>query len=145
MGIVFALGISLLAGALSAKAETSTNQGSVASSIIATQRLSGSDVNCLLDSDGDGVANPSDSDVDGDGNVNGEDADIDGDGVLNQKDGDPVATNCNDDAAPPIVGIAATLGEPIYDWRPVVTFALLGASLLGVAIALIFKRPKSQR
>ena len=151
MGIIFALGMSLLAGALSAQAATipHANQSStISESVLAssvTPIKTQDETTCLLDNDGDGVANPDDPDVDGDGTINGEDTDIDGDGVVNQKDGDPVATNCNDSASPPLVGVAYTAGEPVYDWKPVLTFSLLGVALIGVSVALIFRRkPKPQ-
>ena len=151
MGIIFALGMSLLAGALSAKAATipSTSQSAtVEESVLAASQQpikTQDEATCLLDNDGDGVANPDDPDVDGDGTINGEDSDIDGDGLLNQKDGDPVATNCDDAAAPPLVGVAYTAGDPVYDWKPVLTFSLLGISLIAVSVALIFRRkPKPQ-
>lgn len=145
MGIVFALGVSLLAGALSTHTKPAPGTPNSVATIVmasnsASQVRTQDESVCLLDSDGDGIANPDDPDVDGDGIINGEDSDIDGDGILNQKDGDPVSTNCNDADAPPLVGVAFTAGEPVYDWKPVLTFSIFGIALIGVSVALIFRR-----
>lgn len=156
MAIVFALGISLLAGALTAQAASGHLDSSHFSTVAAGSVESDSvrsisiepatETTCLLDNDSDGVANPDDPDVDGDGAVNGEDNDIDGDGVVNANDGDPVATNCDDSAAPPILAAIPPAQNPNYEWQLVTTFSLLGASLLGIAVALIFRRkPKTER
>ncbi len=144
MAIVFALGISVLAGALSAQAgpiSNRTNSGLV-SAVETADQLTSAETDCLLDNDSDGVANPDDPDVDGDGIVNGEDSDIDGDSIDNSQDGDPVATNCNDDAGPPLIGTTYTAGEDPFDWTPVVFFSAIGGLVAGIAVFLILRRKK---
>lgn len=144
MAIVFALGISVLAGALTAQAEPlahKSDTGLISALAVADEFATG-EANCLLDNDSDGVANPDDPDVDGDGIVNGEDSDIDGDSIDNSKDGDPVATNCNDDAGPPLLGTTYTAGEDPFDWTPVVFFSAIGGLVAGIAVFLILRRKK---
>ena len=145
MAIVFALGISLLAGALTAQAASASEPGnfSTFSTTVVSDRMAENESNCLLDNDSDGVANPDDPDVDGDGIVNGEDSDIDGDAIDNSQDGDPVATNCDDAGTPPLLGTTYTAGEEPFDWTTVITYSLLGASVLGISAALILRRKKS--
>lgn len=145
MAIVFALGVSLLAGALTAQAASASEPVKNLSSLstnVAADRLNENDSTCLLDNDSDGVANPDDPDVDGDGIVNGEDSDIDGDGLDNSQDGDPVATNCDDAGTPPLLGTTYTAGEEAFDWPTVITYSLLGAAVLGIAAALVLRRKK---
>jgi hypothetical protein len=133
LGIVAALGVSIIAGAITATPAQAS-----------TTAAYGETGTCLLDTDNDGIANPDDPDIDGDGIINGEDSDIDGDGIDNSQDGDPAATNCNSDAPPPIMAYStapvstedkATLGL----W---VTFGSAFAVIALLVIVLVSRRTK---
>jgi hypothetical protein len=163
LGIVAALGVSIIAGAItatpahastsSAFSETSTDSNGDPSTnptpdptemptlYSVDEATTGT---CLLDTDNDGIANPDDPDIDGDGIINGEDPDIDGDGIPNAQDGDPAATNCNSDAPPPIMAYSST-PAPTGDSASLglwVTFGSAFAVIAVVVIVLVSKRTK---
>jgi hypothetical protein len=91
IGIILALIVSLLVGALSV-----TPTAPAAANSVQIQNADSE----LVDTDGDGIENNQDPDVDGDGIVNGEDPDIDGDGIENFDDADPIDTTDVDSNAP---------------------------------------------
>lgn len=106
--IILALVLSLLVAALSISPSTPALANSV-------QFLSSDQE--VVDTDGDGVENNTDSDVDGDGIVNGEDADIDGDGLKNFDDADPIDTTDIDSNDPNKPNHPAGVGDnSVQDW-----------------------------
>lgn len=122
--IVVALVMSLLAAAVSI---------SPSSAAIRPMTSSESPTPCLpIDTDGDGQSNDIDSDIDGDEIVNGLDDDIDGDGIPNMSDTDPAATNCGQDAEPPLIQPEPENTESQNDttWIGVLGVALLGFGYL---------------
>jgi hypothetical protein len=167
LGIVAALGVSIIAGAITATpahastsavyTETSTDPASDPTSDSTTEPtpepVDGATLysvddatpgTCLLDTDQDGIANPDDPDIDGDGMINAEDSDIDSDGLANTQDGDPAATNCNDNAEPPIMAYSTTPApaDESGSWGLWVTFGSAFALVAVVVIVLVSKRTK---
>jgi hypothetical protein len=140
IGIILALATSVLAGAITA-APAQAAESSASPSVEEIMPIA--ETNCLLDNDGDGVANPDDTDIDGDGTVNGDDEDIDGDGITNFEDGDPAATNCNDDAEPPLMVKTGLL--PPGDDGTFVTLGIAFALLALVVITLLARRQKKEK
>ena len=122
IGIIAALLLSLLAGALSFTPSAPASANSV--------QIQKADSE-LVDTDSDGVENNQDPDVDGDGIVNGEDPDIDGDGIENFDDADPIDTTDVDSNAPekPIRPAGAT--SPIAQ-----SLAWIGLGVAAVSIGL---------
>lgn len=90
---------------------------------------------CVIpDTDGDAITNDVDPDIDGDEIVNGLDDDIDGDNILNSNDGDPADTNCNDNAAPPMLPGTAGDGSAGNEIR---WFAVLAILTLGLGYIVL--------
>jgi hypothetical protein len=141
LALILILATSVLAGAITAApaqaAETSPTPS-------AAEIMPAAETTCLLDNDGDGVPNPDDQDIDGDEVVNGEDNDIDGDGIGNFDDGDPAATNCNDDAAPPLMATTG-LSPAGQDDGFLVTLGIVFALALVVVITLLARRQKKEK
>ena len=140
IGIILALATSVLAGAITA-APAQAAESSASPSVEEIMPIS--EATCLLDNDNDGVPNPNDPDIDGDGTVNGEDDDIDGDGITNFKDGDPAATNCNDDAEPPLMAQTPILSNA--DDGMLVTLGIAFALLALVVVTLLARRSKKAK
>lgn len=140
IGIILALATSVLAGAITA---TPAQAVESSASPLIEEIMPISEASCLLDNDIDGVPNPEDTDIDGDGTVNGEDDDIDGDGITNFEDGDPAATNCNDDAEPPLMVQTSILSGA--DDGVVVTLGIAFALLALVVVTLLARRSKKAK
>lgn len=133
IGIILAMVMSLLVGALSVSPSTPASANSV--------QIQNADSE-IVDTDSDGIENNQDPDVDGDGIVNGEDPDIDGDGIENFDDADPIDTTDVDSNAPekPIRPAGAT--SPIA-LSAVWLFSALAALAMGlVALKLLRNRRK---
>ncbi len=133
ISIIIALVMSLLAAAVS-----------ISPSSAATRPFASSEspTPCLpIDSDGDGQTNDIDSDIDGDEIVNGLDEDIDGDGTPNVSDTDPAATNCGQNAEPPLIQPESETSAAQSDttWIGVIGVALLG---FGYLVLRRFRRAK---
>ena len=131
IGIILALIISLLVGALSVSPTAPAAANSV--------QVQNADSE-LVDTDGDGIENNQDPDVDGDGIVNGEDPDIDGDGIENFDDADPIDTTDVDSNAPekPIRPAGAT--SPIAQSLVWVMAVVLAAAVALISFRLLRKR-----
>lgn len=140
IGIILALATSVLAGAITA-APAQAAESSASPSVEEIMPIS--EATCLLDNDTDGVPNPDDPDIDGDGMVNGEDEDIDGDGITNFEDGDPAATNCNDNAEPPLMVKTSTLSDT--EDGMLVTLGIAFALLAVVVVTLLARRSKKAK
>lgn len=133
ISIIIALVMSLLAAAVS-----------VAPASAATRPFTSSEspTPCLpIDSDGDGIVNDLDPDIDGDEVVNGLDEDIDGDATPNVSDTDPAATNCGQNAEPPLIQPEPENSESQTDttWIGIIGVALLG---FGYLVLRRIRRPK---
>ncbi len=133
ISIIIALVMSLLAAAVSISPSSATTRPFASSE---------SPTPCLpIDSDGDGQTNDIDSDIDGDDVVNGLDDDIDGDGTPNVSDSDPAATNCGQNAEPPLIKPDSETSAAQSDttWIGVIGVALLG---FGYLVLRRFRRAK---
>ena len=129
IGIVAALVMSLLASLAATPAHAAIFHSTTIDSS-----------NCVVDTDNDGIANAKDPDIDGDGVINANDNDIDGDGIDNAHDGDPAATNCNDDAAPPLIGKALVPNE--FVWQAAAALGIPVVVIVGVAVTVVARRKK---
>lgn len=134
--LVFALLLSLIAGAVSVAPAQAANSGTFGKTV----QIQNSEV-MPIDTDGDGIPNNEDPDIDNDGLVNANDSDIDGDGTSNFDDGDPAATNGFDGKTPNKPGSTSfeelTQNGVVFSW-------VIGALLLA-GLCVIFGRKSLQK